>query len=85
MPKLEAEPIGSSARANEVDLALRIGAIPANRFARMKSRRKQKTIFTTFNRFAGIASNPRFAIFSAPRRGLQKSRLAKLLKGAFWL
>ena len=44
----------------------------SGRFARMDSQEKEKTIFITFERFARITSNLRFAIFKAPKCDSQK-------------
>ena len=46
--------------------ATRIGAIRANRTARIYSQKK-KPIFIAFERFARIGSNLRFAIFQCPK------------------
>ena len=46
--------------------ATRIGAIRVNRFAGMDSQKKNP-LFITCERFARIASNPRFANFSPPK------------------
>ena len=48
--------------------ATRIGSIRANRFA------EEKPIFITCKRFARIASDLRFAIFSPPKRDSQKKK-----------